>query len=303
MKNVAKLTLFFTLSFIILFFAFILLRFLSAWIEMARIIPVSIMPGVDAADIAWKAFPAAIYFSILLALSYTVRRKMPAPIAIICIWVLGAAFTIGASIGISRTGALKPAMRSLSTLQGKPGLILSRSDNAMILLRESSVVRGPRVVSIPGQPLIYQEVPLGPNNTILSLPALPFSEDVPWFVRSMTIDFSLCAKELKSCLDAGFYLFVVYALSLILLLGSLRFILELSQWPLANLFIGALVFRLILAFDIFLNTRQVNNLIVSFLKERAPSAMITPLVFCLISILVIFYTFIVNLARNRRMND
>ena len=303
MKNIAKLTLFFTLSFIILFIIALLLRFLSTWIDLARIVPVAVMPGEDAAKAAWKAFPAAIYISILLALSYTVRKKVPIPMAIICIWVLAAAFTVGASMGISRTEALKPALRSLSTLHGRPGLILSRSDNAMILLRESTVVRGPRVVSIPGQPLIYQEVPVGPNNTILTLPALPFTEDVPWFIRSLSIDFSLCARELESRLDAGFASFAVYAFSLILLLGSLRFILELSQWPLANLFLGALVFRLILALETFLNSRQTNHLIVSFLKERVPSTMITPLVFCALSGLIIFYTLVANVARQRRSDD
>lgn len=303
MKNIAKLTLFFSLSFIILFTAAFLLRLLSTWIDLARVVPVAIMPGEDAAALAWKAFPAALYLSILLALSYTARKRMPIPMAIICIWVLGAAFTVGATMGISRAGALKPALRSFSSLQGRPGLILSRSDNAMILLRESTVVRGPRVVSIPGQPLIYQEVPLGPNNTILSLPALPFTEDTPWFIRSLGIDFSLCAKEFESRFDIDFSSFAAYAFTLILLLGSLRFILELSQWPLANLFLGALVFRLILALDIFLSSKQINTLIVSFLKERAPPIMITPLVFCVLSILILFYTLVVNLARTRRSDD
>ena len=303
MKNIAKLTLFFTLSFIILFIAAILIRLLSTWIDLARIIPVSVMPGEDAAMAAWKAFPAALYISILMTLSYTARRNIPVPVAIICIWVLGAAFTTGASMGISRTESLKPAIRSLSTLHGRPGLILSRSDNAMILLRESSVVRAPRVVSIPGQPLIYQEVPVGPNNTILSLPALPFIDETPWFIKSLSIDFNLCAAELESRLDTGFSTFAVYAFSLIMLLGSLRFILELSQWPLANLFLGALVFRLILALEIFLNSRQINAMIVTFLKERVPSIMITPLVFCAISVLIIFYTLMASLARQGRNND
>jgi len=303
MKNIAKLTLFFTLCFIILFLAAIMLRLLSTWTDLARIVPVSIMPGEDAAKAAWRAFPAAIYISILLSLSYTSRRKMPIPAAIICIWILGAAFTVGASIGISRAGDLKPAIRSLSSLQGNPGLILSRSDNSMILLRESTVVRGPRVVSIPGQPLIYQEVPVGPNNSILSLPALPFTDDVPWFIRSLSIDFSLCARELENRLDTGFSAFAAYAFSLIILLGSLRFILGLSQWPLANLLLGALVFRLILALEVFLNSRQISDLIFSFLKEQVPHIMITPLVFCAISVLVIFYTLIASLAKPGRNDD
>ena len=303
MKNIAKLTLFFTLSFIILFIIIILLRLLSAWIDMVRMIPVAAMPVENAAEAAWKAFPSVIYISVLLALSYTVRKKMPIPMAIICIWVLGAAFTVGASIGINRIEALRPAIRSVASVYGRPGLMLSRSDNTMILLRESSVVRGPRVVSIPGQPLIYQEVPVGPNNTILGLPALPFTEDVPWFIESLGIDFNLSAKEFESRLDDDFSTFAVYAFSLILLLGSLRFIFELSQWPLANLFLGALVFRFILSLEIFLNSSHINGLIVAFFKNKVLSSMITPLVFCALSVLIIFYTLMASLARSRRSDD
>jgi hypothetical protein len=303
MKNIAKLTLFFSLSFIILLTAGILLRLLSTWVDLARIVPVVLIQGEDAAQAARNAFPAAIYLSVLLTLSYTARRKMSIPVATICIWVLGAAFIAGSSMGTSRIGALKPTVRSLSSLQGKPGLILTRRDNTMILLRESTVLRGPRVVSIPGQPLIYQQVPLGPNNTTISLPALPFTEDIPWFIQSLGIDFSLCAKELESRLNKDFTSFAAYALSLILLLGSLRFVMELSQWPLANLFLGALVFRLILAFEVFLNSRQINNMIVLFLKNRLLPAMVTPLVFCAISVLVIFYTFMANIAKSRRDDD
>lgn len=302
MKNIAKLTLFFTLSFIILFLIFILLRLLSTWVDLARIVPVTILPGEDAAKAAWNAFPATIYISMLLALSYTARRKTPVFMAIICVWVLGAVFTVAATIGISRVENLKPAVHSISSLHGRPGLILSRQDTAMVLLRESSVVRGPRVVSIPNQSLIYQEVPVGPNNAILSLPALPFTDDLPWFLRSLYIDFSLSAHELERRLDADFSLFAAYALSLILLLGSLRFVLGLSQWPLANFFLGAVVFRLILALEIFLNSKQINDLIFNFLDGKVPSVMITPLVFGTMTILVIFYTITASIAKPRR-ND
>lgn len=288
---------FFSLSFALLFLAAILLGYLSYWINVARIVPVGSLPGTDATDLAWKALPAALYLSILLTLSLSARRKIPIPLTLFCIFVLACIFTVGASLGISRAGNLKPALNPVSPVQGSPGLILSRSDNAMILLRGTTDTRGPRVVSIPGRPLIYQEVPLGPNNTILSLPPLPFGNDTPWLVRSLDIDFSLCAGELKSRLGESLVSFEAYAFSLILLLASLRFLLELSQWPLANLFLGALVFRLILSLETFLNTREINTLIGSFLTGRIPSMLITPLVFCALAVLVIIYTLLARVAR------
>ena len=303
MKNLAKLVLFFSLTFTILLLAGILLGLLSNRVDLTRIVPVEAIPGEDAVKAAWKAFPAALYLAILLSLSYTARRKMPVPVTIVMVAILGAAFTLAVSLGMRRSEALQPVLKSVNPVRAGPGLILSRSDNAMILLRESSFVRGPRVVSIPGRTLIYQEVPLGPNSSILSLPALPFGGEVPWFIQSVGIDFSLSARELETRLETDFISFAAYALSLILLLGSMRFILGLSQWPLANLFLGALIFRGVLALETFLNAREINALVGSFLKEQAPPSFITPLVFCTLSILILLYTLLAHIARPRRRLD
>ena len=303
MKNLAKFILFFSLSFSILFFAAILLRFLSSWIELARVVPVEVRPGEDAVQAAWKVLPAVLYLTILLSLSYSCRKNFGIPLTIIGVLILGCVFTMGVTLGLSRTEALSPAIKPVSPIRAKPGLILSRYDNVMILLKESSEVRGPRVVSIPGRPLIYQEVPMGPNNTILNLPDLPFEDDTPWFVRSLTIDFSLSAGEIKSRYKDNLFMFAAYVFALILLLGSLRFLLELSQWHLANFFLGALVFRFILSLEIFLNTREINTLLVSFLNSRVPPAMATPLVFGALGILLILYTLLSRAARPRRIDD
>ena len=308
MKNVAKLTLFFSLNFAILFLAGVFLGLLSSWIELARFIPLEIRPGENLASLTWKALPVALYLSVLLTLSYTARRNVGIPFAIFGILVLACIFTFGLSLGInslatSRNGEPNPVFGSTSSIRAEPGLVLSRSDNTIVLLRGSADIRGPRVVAIPGQPLIYHETPLGPNNTILSLPALPFADNTPWFVRSLAIDFSLSAGELRGRLESSFLFFAVYAFALILLLVSLRFLLEWSRWPLANLFLGALVFRGIVALETFLNAGEINELLASFLGGRLPSMLITPAVFGALAVLFIFYTLLVRLARPRRSED
>ena len=297
MKNLARLILFFSLSFIILYIAAILLGVLSSWIDAARIVPLAARPGGDPIAVGWRILPIVLYFSILLTSSYSVRRSISVPASIISIIILAIIFTAGGSLGLSRTGFLKPALNPVPSIQGRPGLVLSQRDNVMVLLKESSETRGPRVVSLPGQPLIYQEKPIGPNNTILNLPDLPFGDETPWFVHSLNIDFSLSAGEMKSRLDNSYFSFFAYIFSLILLLASLRFIMELSQWHLANLFLGALVFRLILTLETFLNMREINALIGTFLTEKVPSMLITPLIFCALGILVIIYTLLTRIAR------
>jgi hypothetical protein len=298
MKNFAKLAIFFSILFIVFFLASIVLMFFTSWIDLARAIPVEARGGEEVAETAWKAIPGALYFSVLLALSYTIRKRIPVFPAIAGLIILAFVFSVGFSLGISRTGVLRTIFKPVSPIHAGPGLIVSQGENSFILLRESSDISGPRLVSIPGRPLIYQEVPIGPNNSILPIPAIAFEDNTPWFIKSIGIDFSLSAEELKSRFDSNFLSFVFYAFSLTLLLSSMRPLLELSQWPLANIFIGALVFRLILTLETFLNTREINLLLASFLGKYVPSAFITPLVFCAGSTLILLYTFLTKIARS-----
>ena len=301
--------LFFTISFVILFIVGFLFKLLASWVDFARIIPLQERPWEDAAETAWKILPIALYLAILLTLSYSARRNVGIPLSIIAILSFGCLFALGASLAISRADVLKPALKQGLSLKTGPGLILRRSENAVVLLRESDDTLGPRVVSIPGQPLLYQQLPLGPNNTVLSLPDLPFGDDTPWFIRSIILDCSLSAREIKNRYEWNFLSFAAYVFSLVLLLVSFRFLLELSQWPLANIFLGALVFRGVLALETFLNTREINALIGSFLTSRIPVMLITPSVFSSLGLLIILYTLLSRIAKRpesrsrRKRND
>jgi hypothetical protein len=132
---------------------------------------------------------------------------------------------------------------------------------------------------------------------------LPFRTDETWFISSIAVDFDLVSREFKSRLGQGLLWFCVYAGALIFFLSSLRFLLELSQWPLANLFLGALVFRGILAMQTFLDTPEIEGFLKSFLGERLLGPVLTPLVFCVLGTLIVVYTLLVNLARSRERAD
>jgi hypothetical protein len=187
----------------------------------------------------------------------------------------------------------------LSRPLGGSGLLLTQGDTTIVLLRGPAESRGPRVVSMPGRPLIYQEQPLGPNNTVLSLPPVPFRDEAPWFLRSLAIDFSLTGRQFEARLGDGLVSFLMYAGALVFLLVSLGFILKLSNWPLANLFLGCLAFRGVLAAETFLNSPEIQDLFAAFLGNRIPLAYTVPLIFCAFGVLVNLYTFLVFLARRR----
>jgi hypothetical protein len=102
----------------------------------------------------------------------------------------------------------------------------------------------------------------------------------------------------------GMKSFLIYEGALIFLLTSLRFVLDLSNWPLANLFLGALAFRGILTLEKFLNGGDVQKLLSSFLGDRIPVSYITPMVFCVFAALICLYTGLNWLTRKiRRAGD
>jgi hypothetical protein len=301
MKNLAKLAFFFSICLVVTFLFSGLLRFLALWIDAARMVPLAGEQSGSLITALSEALTMAVYITILLSLSYTVRHSMAKSFSIIAVIILSAAFTLGLSVGVRQLERFEFALNAVPAIRVKPGLILSRNDTAVVLLNDSSNIEGPRVVSIPDRPLIYQEALGGPNNT--ALPDLPFNADPPWFIRSMLIDFRLGAVELASRLEQGLIPFALYGGALIFLLSGLRFLLALSNWPLANLFLGAIAFRGILALETFLDARETGMLISSFLGDRFPIPLITPLVFCGLGLLIIIYTILAHIAGGKRGGD
>jgi hypothetical protein len=119
-------------------------------------------------------------------------------------------------------------------------------------------------------------------------------------MTSLFIDFSLVARQFHDRLSEGIIPFGIYLWALCFLLCSIRYILELTSWPLANIFLSALAFRGILAAGTFLDSGEVQQFIKVFLKAGIPQAIVSPLVFFGAALLVILYTFLVKLAKGRR---
>jgi hypothetical protein len=253
-------------------------------------------------DSARDVLPLGLYLSLLFTLSYSSRQKIPIPMTILGLLILGSVLTTGLFLGTGRISLINaPAAVSGRTL-GQRGLMLSRGDTAMVLLEEPANPSGSRVVSIPNRPLIYQELP-GPNNTIPDLPPAPFRDGGSSVLAAILTDTTLTARQFGSRLEEGLVPFIIYVSSLIFLLASLRFILDFSSWPLANLFLGALVFRGILAFEGFINSGDIQTVIVSITGHRVPPSLITPYSFCAIGLLISLYTALIHLARDRRRRD
>jgi len=304
-RKLLKLVLFYSLCFAILFLIATGLRFLVLRIEWVRaLLPEREAVLTEIITAARWALSLTVYGGVLLGLSYAVRQKVFAPVAISCVAVMTIAFTFGIGQLLEDWENVPPAKIPAPPL-GSPGLILSNNvrpaATVLILLEGPAKPAGSRVVATPGRPLLYQEKFAGKDMSLLSLPPAPFSDNCPWFLKSLAIDLRLHAVNLRQYLNDGLLSFLMYAGTLVFLLCSLMFILRFSAWPLANLFLGCLAFRGILALELLFKTPEMQDVFDSFLQNRLPLPLVVPLIFCGVGLLSLLYSFLVYLVK--RQND
>ena len=301
-KNFAKLAINFSLWFVIVFIAATGFRFLALhvnWIKTLPPRPETSLTLVIAA--AGWALTLTLFSVILLSLSYSARRNYSSMMSVIIIMCLSMFFCLAVSVILKNWESVPPSQTAPIRL-GSDGLILSNSLNrnnmSVILLKGNTESLGPRVTSLPDQPLIFHE------GTVANfyLPPVPFADDTPWFLKSLAIDIKLNSDVLQSRFNESFFSFLIYAGSLIFLLSSFGYIIKISAWPLVNLFLGILIFRGILTFQRFINTPEILDTISSFAKNMIPASLALPVIFIGAGALMHLYSFLVFITR-RRVDD
>jgi hypothetical protein len=156
--------------------------------------------------------------------------------------------------------------------------------------------KGARIISMTKQPLYYQESLPYQSEPI----RLSFKKEIHPLLQAISGDFAKSSQFLRAWFNAGLLPFLVYSGSLSMLLISLGCLVNISFWSLANLFFGALAFRGILAFEAFLNSAGIHNLLSSFVEGLIPESLINPIIFCTLGLLILMYAGLVYLARGRR---
>ena len=293
--------LFLSISFAILLIVAAGMRFLAIRVEWVKSLsrpPQAVLAGLIVA-VRW-ALPLALYGGMLLGLSYAVRHKVFALLAIPCMCILSAAFVCGITI-LAKNWENMPPEKNLPQPLGGPGLLLSnptrQSGTVVVLLQGPAEPDRARVIAVPGQPLLYQAEYTGRDS--VNLPPAPFVDNTPWFLKSLAIDLRLSAENLQKCFDAGLIPFLIYAGALIFLLSSFWFVMKFSAWPLTNMCLGCLIFRGLLALEIFFNSPEMQETFNSFFQNRLPVSFVVPLIFCAFALLAHLYTFLVYLAKRQ----
>jgi len=293
--------LFFTASFVILFLVMAGMRFLVLRLEWVR----ALSWQADFITAARWALSLAIYGGILLGLTYAVLARVFAPASILCVILLTLGFAIGIGHGlenwsnVSSGGVSEGQARTM----GGPGLILANPvrpyGTAVVLLKGPDEPSRARVVAVPNNPMVFQEEFAGMAQ---SLPSAPFNRDTPWFLQRLAIDIRLSAETLQSRFMEGLPSFLLYAGSLVFLLSSLMFVLRFGVWPLANFFLGVLAFRGVLALEVLLNSREVQEVFATFLQGRLPVSLTAPVIFLVAGLIAHLYSLLTHLARRQGRN-
>jgi len=316
MKKLAKLVLFFSLTFLIILVTAACLRLLSLWVEWAKSLPPKPETTLTLFVAAGRwALSLSLFASILITLNYIIRRKHFPLTSIICVMLLCTVFCFAVSFALNQiktsSGSIQayasahsdPAAHSTTLQLGEKGLILanslSRNVTAVVMLDGTSNLQGPRVTATPGQPLIYQ----GGRGSTSALPSFPFGDDTPWLLKSLSIDLRMNAEMIQQMYTAGFFSYIIFVGSLIFLLCSLGFAIKFSVWPLANLFLVTLVFRGILALGTFFYTPAIQDIAASFLNNRLPVALALPVFFFGFGFMVYIYSLLAFAAKRKNDDD
>jgi hypothetical protein len=298
-KNFSKLALFFSIIFFIIFTASTGFRFLVLHINWIKTLPPKPESSLSLVLTAAQwALSLSLFSTILFSLSYSSRRSLKSLMSVISIMSFSFFFCTGISALLKNWEDVPPAQTAALQLGGN-GLILSnslsRNETSVILLKGSAESSGPRVTSLPDQPLIFQES-AGDN---YYLPSVPFGDDTPWFLKSIAIDIRINAEIFQNRFNEGFLPFFIYTGSVIFLLCSLGYAVRFSAWPLVNLFFGILVFRGVLSLETFLNTPEMLEIISSFIKNMIPISLAVPMIFFASGILIHLYSFLVFITRKQ----
>jgi len=280
-KKFAGLIPFHIFSFALLLLAAAALRFLAIRLGRAE----GFAGQGDLVSAVRWALPLAVYGAMLLGLARVAVEGIFAPAAVLVLVLLSLACPFAVNRGLERL-AWEPAGPNPVAPVG-PGLILA--DRGLVLVDGSP--EGMRVrLSVTGF-----EVLRGPPAD--DLPAPPVGPSV--LPTGIAGDLSAGAERLYGLYLAGPVPFLLYLGPLLLLLGSLVFILRLGPWPLANFFLGALAFRGILALETAFGFGKF-RFVLAPLSALLSEELAVPALFLTAALVVIVCLFLVSILRRRK---
>jgi len=202
---------------------------------------------------------APVYFSALIALSYSARRGMGFVASALTIMILatGSIFLLGFS-----SERVETAMRIVRSSPvenralGERGLILRYRDFSLAFMEKEGGADSPVVIAAPNESLRIIS-----RSDALSLAARsprssPFtsSNTLNPLLESLARELVGSSQRLRLSYEAGWLVLLAHAAAIGLLFASLRPLTGLTRWPFADFILCAIAFRIILMLEGFLSS-------------------------------------------------
>jgi hypothetical protein len=259
-------------------------------------------PTISLAQAAGESFlsavPWALYIALLLTSSYAFRRSIAPGILIFLGIILALGFSLGAILGASRLeqmAGIGPSIRT--SIPGGPGAILQTDGGLALLPLGPHQEEGPLVTASADGSLEYKKT-RRIGGSILGRIRFGLKENsVPFFLSALVQDVDRCSEGLAAAYSKGLSVLAVQLCAQAFLLLSFWFILDITAWPMANLFLGSLIFRGILSFAALVNSTEAEGIIGGFMPLPLDGALLGPLVLFAMGAAVYLYSAVHALAR------
>lgn len=230
-------------------------------------------------NIFWMVQVITLYSTAIVGINYAFRRKIPVFISIPLLFIIITGLSIAVTFLYERSLPLLGSHVPItSNLAIQPGTILFEGNTKQVLIQN-------KASSIRLTSLLPQQ-----NSLITDL--IQDSTDL--------------GKHLAQFWEAGLISFVIAVAFLLYFLTSLGPLINLSEWPLANLLFGLLLLRFSLWIQNFLFSEPVMNIIGAFITPLVPSIMlpfIALLPLFIVGTFIHLFAFLLYLSKDRKKSN
>lgn len=280
--------------------------FFSRWIQNSLSLPPqSFAVGIEIFRALQRALSFTLYGTVLVSLSYSVRKNVGALPTLIVITLSGTLLSGGITEGL-KTISASPVSATMAKLLyqpkalGEPGLIRAYTTESGVtvqaVLGDSGIPQGSVIVMEGTKALRKIDFP-APGTVVWKN---PFEQGTLGTIRTLEEELFLSSDRLFRRADQGWLDILVFALTLSFFLASFQFVLRLTAWPLANLFLGALLFRFLVFFEQAIYSEEGTQFIGVLSQGLLPESMVTPVALVALGSLLNIYSLLLYLAQDRR---
>jgi hypothetical protein len=300
-KNFARLVLFNITFFVCVFVLSAAVSFLQFWVSAASAIPVVQYIYLETIiNHAQWMLSFSFYITVLFTLNYAQRNRVLPLAAFITVALLSGGLPFAAALGLSNARNMNAPPYAMNTKTlGNAGVMMKHGQTTITLIDKPELETGSRVIAAPERALYYQDVPLDEDGKVIPLPHVNFYETNSFVYQGLRSDFSFSSREFSRRYESGIFSFLVWLCPLILFLMALSYMFNVGAWPLANLFLCAVIFRAVLLFEVFLNKPAIQDYLAEFTRNLIPRIFITPAVFLTLAALALLYDILMYFARER----